>query len=215
MVEIDVDVAVGGVIPLTVPSTATATSLIQGAGCLAGWSLRDAVADTPSDADGNVVAPGAGATIVTLSGLAAGTYTLKWTVGLQGAAAAGDAENFQVFVNATAVDQSNNPGAAGEYPQADTVLVIPAGATVTVKAIAAGTAGVTYSAQISLIPNGIIETIVEITSGNDVLGEISLLDTGAHTAWFGPNGPRFVSGLTLTAIAGTFKGTIYVVPYYG
>jgi hypothetical protein len=214
MVELDVDIAVGGVLPLTVLSTTTAVTPITGGGVLAGWSLRDALADVPVEADGNVVAPAAGATIVSIAGVAAGTYTLKWSVGLQGPAAAADANNFQVFVNAVATDASLNPGVAGDYPQADAVLVIPAGATVAVKAIGAGTAGVTYSAQISLEPNGIIETIVELTSGGDILGEISVADTGSASRWFGSGGPRFVNGVTLTVLAGAVRGVIYVVPNY-
>lgn len=214
MTELDVNVTVGGVEPLTVPSTTTAITVISGGGVLAGWSLRDAIADTPAEADGNVVAPGAGVTVVTLTGIPAGTYTVKWGVGLQGAAAAADANNFQLFNGAGAVDASVNPGVAGDYPQVDTVLVIPQSGSVTVKAIGAGTAGVTYSAQLSLIPNGLIETIVEITSGGDTLGEISLTDVASVTKWFGPNGPYFNSGVTLTAIAGAFKGCIYVVPNY-
>lgn len=214
MTELDVNVTVGGVQSLTVPLTSTSVTPIQGGGIFAGWSLRDAIADTAASAAGQVVAPAAGATIASQVIPAAGTYTIKWTVGLQGAAAAADANNFQLFNGAGAVDVSINPGAAGEYQQADVVMNIAAGAAVSIKAIGAGTAGVTYSAQISVIPNGLVETIVEISDGNTILGEVSLTDVSSDTRWFGPAGPCFEGAVTLTAISGAFKGCIFVIPNY-
>ena len=214
MGELDVNVTVGGVQPLTVPLTSTNVTPIQGGGIFAGWSLRDAVADTAASAEGSAVAPAAGATIVTQAGLAAGTYTIKWTVGLQGPAAAADANNFQLFNGAAAIDISINPGAAGEYAQGDVVITVPAAGSVTIKAIGAGTAGVTYSGQISIIPNGLIETIVEITDGQTFLGLASMKDLESDTHWFGPAGPCFEGAVTLTAISGAFKGCIFVVPNY-
>lgn len=214
MPEVEVNVTVGGVKPLTVPLTSTATTPISGGGWLAGWSIRDGVADSSSAVENAVVAPGAGATIATITGIAAGTYTVEWNVALQGAAAAADANNFQLLNGVTVIAGSVNPGAAGEYPQANVVAIIPAGGSVTVKAVGAGTAGVTYSAQIALIPNGLIETVVEITSGQDVLGEITVRDLDSLTQWFGPDGPCFVDGITLTAVSGAFRGCIYYVPNY-
>lgn len=214
MPEVDVNVTVGGVQSLTVPLTSTNTTPIQGGGIFAGWSLRDAIADTAASAEGSVVAPAAGAVIASQVIPNVGTYTVKWTVGLQGAAAAADANNFQLFNGAAAVDVSINPGAAGEYAQADVVLNVAAGSAVSVKAVGAGTAGVTYSAQISVIPNGLIETVVEITDGQTVLGEVSLTDISSDTRWFGPAGPCFEGAVTLTAISGAFKGCIFVIPNY-
>lgn len=208
------DVTVGGTMPLTVPSTTGAITPISGAGRLTGWSLRDVTAAVATDAEANVVAPAAGATVVTLSGLAGGNYTLKWTVGLQGAAAAADADNFQILNGVTVLEGSINPGAAGNYVQPDIVVTVPASGSITVKAIGAGTAGVTYSASVSLIPTGIIDAIGEITSGGDVLGEISLAAGATSTEIFGDDGPMFNAGITLTVTSGALRGSIHVVPIY-
>lgn len=212
MADVEVTVTVGGVLPLTVPLTTTTVTPMPGSGILAGWSIREAVTDTLANASGNAVAPGAAATIVTTPALAAGIYVITWTVGLQGAAAAADANNFQLFNGAAAVEASVNPGAAGEYPQAQAVLTVTAGATVSIKAIGAGTAAVTYSADLNLTPDGVVETIVELISNGDVLGEIGLPDATADTRWFGTDGPIIQGGLTLNVISGACKGAVYVVP---
>lgn len=212
MSDVDVSVTVGGVMPLTVPLTTTTQQLMSGGGVLAGWSIREAVSDTLANASGNVIAPAAGAAIVTTPVLAAGTYVVTWTVGLQGAAAAADANNFQLLNGAVAVEVSVNPGAAGEYPQAQAVFTVASGGTVSIKAIGAGTAAVTYSADLNLTPDGVVETIVELTSGADTVGEIGLSDATADTAWFGSGGPVLQNGLTLNVISGACKGSVYVVP---
>jgi hypothetical protein len=212
MPEIDVNVTVGGVLPLTVPLTISNTPLMPGSGYLAGWSLREAVADTLANVSGSAVAPAAGATIVTTPALAAGTYVVTWTVGLQGAAAAADANNFQLFNGAAAVEVSVNPGVAGEFPQAQAVFTVTSGATVSIKAVGAGTAAVTYSADLNLTPDGVVETIIELVSGADTVGVIGLSDATADTAWFGPAGPCLNNGLTLNVVAGACKGSVYVVP---
>lgn len=212
MAEIEVNVTVGGTLPLTVPLTTTTLALMPGSGVLAGWSIREAVTDTLANASGNVVAPGAGATVVTSPALAAGTYVVSWTVALQGAAAAADANNFQLFNGAAAVEASVNPGAAGEYIQVQAVFTVSANATVSIKAIGAGTAGVTYSADLNLTPDGVVETIAELVSGADIVGEIGLTDAISDTEWFGPDGPILQNGLTLNVISGACKGCVYVVP---
>lgn len=98
---------------------------------------------------GAVTSVGA-AGVITSQVLAAGTYNLQWQVQLVGAAAAADANNFQVTVGATQVAVSQNSGAAGTYPQPSLTIVIPAGgATVAIKSIGAGTVGVTYGAQLT------------------------------------------------------------------
>lgn len=212
MAEIEVNVTVGGVLPLAVALTTTTQAIMPGSGVLAGWSIREAVADTLANVSGNVVAPGAGAAIVTTPALAAGTYVVTWTVGLQGAAAAADSNNFQLFNGAAAVEVSVNPGAAGEYPQAQAVFTVAAGATVSVKAVGAGTAGVTYSADLNVTPDGVVETIIELVSGADTVGEIGLTDATADTRWFGPDGPILQNGLTLNVISGACKGVVYAIP---
>jgi hypothetical protein len=102
-------------------------------------------------ATGSITSPGAGAAIAAAAA-PAGTYQVYWPVTLAGAAGAGDANNFALFVGAAKVATSSNTGAAGTYAQAATVTVPPGGAVVSVQTIAAGTAGVTYTATI--VPGG-------------------------------------------------------------
>lgn len=215
MQEIDIDITVGGVLPLTVLPTSTDVTILQGSGRLAGWSLRDVTSAGPQSASGAVVAPGAGADIVALTGLPAGTYTIEWTVGLQGAAAAADANNFQLYDTAGNILASVNPGAAGDYPQANAEVTIAAGTKVAIKAIGAGTAGVTYSADLVLSTTSEIETIAEIQDNANVLGEASFRGERSGTVWFGPNGPVAFGKIVIHVVSGTVTGTIYVVPSRG
>lgn len=212
MVEIDVSITVGDVMAVPVVPTAVDLAVFPGSGCLAGWSLRDATSAIPAAASGNVVAPGAGATIVQLTGLPAGTYSITWTVGLVGAAAAADADNFQLFDTAGNILASINPGAAGDYPQQGTEVTITAGQTIGIKAIGAGTAGVTYAADLSITPTTEVETIVEIRDGVNSIGEVSFRGERSQSIWFGPQGPYLNAGVTLHVIQGAVAGAIYVAP---
>lgn len=212
MAEVDVAVTLGGVLPITVPATSTSQDVLQGGGILAGWSLRDASGDVPTSVTGSVVAPAAGATIIATGALPAGTYDVTVTVGLQGPAAAGDANNFQLFNGATLVGTSVNPGAQGEYPQPTVGLTVAQNGVLTVKALGAGTAGVTYSATIDVNPTLFVETIVELSSGGNVMGEVSLETNKSDTEHFGTNGPIIEQKLTLTVVQGIVKGCVYIVP---
>lgn len=215
MQEVDIDINWGEVIPLTVVPTSVDVTILQGAGRLAGWSLRDVSTATPQDASGNVVAPAAGVDIVALTGLPAGTYVIEWTVGLQGAAAAADADNFQLYDTAGNLLVSVNPGAAGDYPQLQTEVTVTAGAKIAVKSIGAGTAAVTYIADLVITPTGEVETIVELQDGSNVLGEATFRGERANTAWFGKGGPTMFGKCVVHVISGTVTGTVYVVPSRG
>ena len=212
MVEIDIDVTVGGVLAIPVASTSTDATPFPGSGNLAGWSLRDATTAIPNESSGTVVAPGAGAVIAQLTGLPAGEYEVTWTVGLAGAAAAADANNFELFDTAGNVIQSINPGLAGDYPQNNAVITVTAGQTIGVKAIGAGTAGVTYSADLTIDPTQFPETVVEIRDGNNAIGEVSFLSERSSSQWFGPQGPYLNTGVTIHVVSGAVTGSIYVVP---
>lgn len=101
---------------------------------------------------GSVTSPAADA-IITSQALAAGTYTVGWTVQLSGTLAAGDANNFVMESNAVQVAQSLNSAAAGTYVQPPVTVVIPAGgATVEIEALAIGTVGAVYSAVMTVTP---------------------------------------------------------------
>jgi hypothetical protein len=214
-VEIDVDVSLGGVIAVNVPLTSTDVTILQGGGRLAGWSLRDANTTTPTAVSGNSVAPAAGTDIAALTALPAGTYQITWTVGLQGAAAAGDSNNFQLYDTAGNILASVNPGAAGEYIQPVTEVTVSAGQKIAVKNIAVGTAAVTYSADLSISPTVETNTIVEIQDGPNVVGEVAFVNKSSETEHFGDAGPRVTQKVVLHIVSGTVVGTVYVIPSFG
>lgn len=215
MEEIDVELLIGGVLPINVQPTSADVTLLRGAGRLTGWSLRDVNATAPRAVTGSVVAPAAAATIATLTGLAAGTYNVEWIVGLQGAAAAGDANNFRLNDSSGDVMTSVNPGAAGEYPQAAAQLTVPANGFIDVYAVAIGTAGVTYSAQITITPTGEVNTVCELQDGNNIMGESALVNQASDTRDFGSGGILIQQQLTLHVVSGTVTGCVYVIPSRG
>src|SRR5260370_30002121 len=120
-------------------------TLISGNGYMYGWSFREATGGQAVQNEGAVVAPVALATIVTITGLAAGTYTVNWTTSLQGAAAAADANNFRLIDTAGTVLNRVNPRVAGGYPQVASGINVPQGRAINIVAIGACTAAVTYS----------------------------------------------------------------------
>ena len=103
--------------------------------------------------EGNVTSPGAGATVTSLISLPAGTYQIGWTVSLSGTLSASDTNNFQLNAGSQTL-VSANPGAAGSYPQPPVEVVLPVATTISVTAIAAGTVGAVYAAQLVATPVG-------------------------------------------------------------
>jgi hypothetical protein len=215
MGEIDIDIELGGTLPIAVVPTSTDATILQGAGRLAGWSLRDLSSSAPVAAHGRVVAPAALASIATTPALAAGTYSVAWTVGLDGAAAAADLNNFQILNGAAVVETSVNPGAAGEYPQPAIQMTVTAGSTVSVQAIGAGTAGVGYTADITLTPVAVDDAVVELQDGGNILGELSLGMIRTSTQWFGGGGPKIMGKCVLHVVSGTVTGVVYIIPSRG
>jgi hypothetical protein len=213
--EIDIDVRLGGVLSFTVQPTSVDVVIMQGGGKLAGWSLRDASGTLSQSVSGNVVAPAAGADIAALTGVPAGTYTVSWTVALQGAAAAGEANNFQLYDTAGNVIASVNPGAAGEYIQPSVEVTVAAGAKIAVKAIGVGTAAVTYSADIAISPTIEVETVVEFQDGPDIKGEVAFVTKDSSTEHFGPDGPPINRQLLLHVASGIVTGCVYFIPSRG
>lgn len=209
MAELTIDLDTGEVMALPVPATSVDVTVIQSDCRLVGWSLRDASIPSPGDGEGSVVSPGAGAAIVTLAGLRAGTYDVIWQVALQGAAAAADANNFQLKNGAAVVEGSINAGAAGTYSQANARIAVTANGTVTVNAIAAGTAGVTYLAQIELVPVIVGATVVEIQDTGNILGELSLGPNQAETDALDHYGVLCQGQIRLHVISGSVTGVIF------
>ena len=118
----------------------------------------------PAVSTGSVAAPGAAATITSLS-LPAGTYLINWTVS-PGAGAA-HANNFQLLNGATQIAVSINATTNISYPQTAILVTVPAGGgTISIASILAD-AGTTYSAQLVASPQG-------VTTGPIVPGPMTL-----------------------------------------
>ena len=186
-------------------------TLLSGSGKLFGWSLADVSGDTPFDVAGNVVAPAANAVIVSQANIPTGVYTVRWNVGLQGAAAAADADNFALQLNGVTQMISDNPGVAGEWQQQEADLNISGAATVRVIAIGAGTAGVTYTAQIEIVPPARPVTSSQLLDAGNTLGAVTILEGGSSTAWFGPQGIRIYNQIKFHPLAGIMAGAVYAL----
>lgn len=212
---IDVDIEFGRQpkLPLDFGPTATDVLLIAGNCNVLGWTVQDASGEVPADVSGSVTSPGAGATIATTGALAAGTYIINWTVGLLGAAAAADANNFQLADTAGNVLASINPGAAGQYPQAQAEVVLAAGNTVLVKSIGAGTVGVTYEVQLVVQPTQVPDVNVQLKDAGQPIARISVAVGQSQTVNHGDIGIQVVGSLTVHPISGTVSGTVYVNPF--
>lgn len=209
MPEIDVTWDTGNVAALPVLPTSADVTLITSDCRLVGWSLRDTSTPVPAQAEGAVISPGAGVAIVNLAGLKAGVYDITWSVALQGAAAAADADNFKLIANNVTVENSVNAGAAGSYPQTGARVTIVAGNSVSINAIAAGTVGVTYLAQIEITPTPVAASVVEIQDSGNILGEISLPPGGSETHTMQHPGIPCQGQIKVHVISGAVTGVVY------
>lgn len=210
MDEIDVTLGTSAIIPVDVPSTSASGQIVSGSARLYGWSFRESGGALPVDASATVVAPAATTVIATTGALAAGVYDVQWTVELQGAAAAGDANNFKLFNGAGAVMGSENAGAAGSYPQPSVRVTVAAGQAVSVQSIGAGTAGVGYTASISATPSPLFGFQAELRDNGQSLGCPAADLMESDTKWFGPPGVTVQGGIKLNLIAGTVAGVVYI-----
>lgn len=208
---VDVDITVGDlpIRGIPVPLTTVDVLILGGPCTLLGWSLREAAGEIPGQADGTVLSPGALANIAVTASIPAGTYTVNWTVTLLGAAGAGDVNNFQLVDSAGVVVASLNAGAAGQYPQAPVQVTTTVAGTVRVQSIAAGTAGVTYGADITAIPTLGIAATVEFQDGNQPLGESAVAPGSADTQLMFDDGVQVTGQILLHVIRGAVTGVVY------
>ena len=209
MAEITVDIDTGSVAALPVPPTAADVQLIASDCRLIGWSFRDTTTPAPAQSESSVLSPGAGAAIVTLSGLRAGVYDVTWVVSLQGVPGAGDADNFQLKNGAAVVEGSINAGGAGTFPQGGARITVAANGTVTVIAVAAGTAGVTYLASVELTPTMVAATVVEIQDTGNILGEVSLGPGQSETDAISSEGIPCQGQIKVHMVSGNVTGVVY------
>lgn len=199
-----------GVYPVTVTQAqaAAGSAIVSGAKRLYGWSIVSGAAQT-QEAAGQVTSPAAGATIVQVTGLPAGDYQVSWNVELSGTLAAADANNFQLLNGVTVILASDNLAVAGVYPQPGVVITVPASGTVSIQAIALGTVGAVYRAQLvlSLLAGGAIGNVLD---GGQVVGTISTGQDGVDVQWMGDSGIYVGTSVAVLASVGKLSGCIYV-----
>ena len=106
----------------------------------------------------STTSPGASAQLATATGAAGVSYTVNWAVQLQGSPVAGtDDNNFYLNFGGTADIYAANPAIPGFYPQPPWIGALPGpngSLAVSVRVARAATAGVIYSATLSVTPNG-------------------------------------------------------------
>jgi hypothetical protein len=207
--ELEIDVTVGPVRVIPVLATAVDVLLINGPVELAGFSFREAGGEVGGRASGNVTSPGATTAIATLSGFAAGTYLVNWTVGVEGTLGAGDANNMNITLTGVSQIPAIYPGVVGEYPQQQLELTLLATDNISVKSIAAATVGANYSADITIIPVGPIQALAELQDGNNPLAEVSLVAGQGDSRWYGSGGLKVRNRINLHMISGTMAGAVY------
>lgn len=210
MTEIDVSFEYGKVYAVDLATLANNQQITGGPCDLMGWSVRDAAFETNQQASGSVVAPAAGAAIASIASVQTADYNINWQVQLTGAAAAADLNNFGLFAGVTQLIASENAGAAGVYPQPSLAFYDKLGAAIAIKAIGAGTAGVTYTAQLTIVPQAVAGPILQLQDGNQEFAEIGAPVFATDTKWFGPGGIRVNGTLKVVQNVGFLAGAIYV-----
>jgi hypothetical protein len=209
MSDLEIEVSLGRIRAIPAVNPASGSILLAGPGELMGWSFRESGAEAGLSTEASLVAPAAGATIASIANVPVGVYSISWEVQLIGAAAAADADNFQLFSGATLLMTSLNAGAAGQYPQTPVQFNLTSQQTIAVKALGAGTAGVTYAVQLSVVPVTTGQAILELQDGNNPMCEITAGTAGLLTAWFGPEGIRFYNQIKAVPIVGQMSGAIF------
>jgi len=189
----------------TAPNSAPLTTALAR---LLGFSLT--TGDVTNSANtGSQAAPAAGTAIASLTAVPVGEYTVEWSVGVAGALAAADIDNFGLYVGAAQVAVSLNPAVAGEYPQQPITVKVPAGgATVAIKAIGAATAGTTYTATETIASGAIGQGA--LMSATATLAVFGIQPGTAETEDFGDEGIYVNQDITLQVNSGTVSGCIYV-----
>lgn len=210
MTEIDINVETGRIHAIDLADIIAGRILITGPASIVGWSVRDSGPQNHTETFGQVLSPGAGAVIATLTGFAAADYDVRWSVQLEGAAAAADQDNFALFFGATQLLTSQNLGAAGIYPQQQIAQYGGFGANVIVKSIGAGTVGVTYTAQITATLRSVSGPVLQVQDDNREICEIGCPIFAVDTRYFGSGGIPIRGSLKTVVNVGQMSGALYL-----
>jgi lipoprotein signal peptidase len=146
---------------------------------------------------------------VQVTNLPAGDYAVTWTVELAGTLGAPEANNFQLLNGVTVVLASDNQAVAGIYNQPGVVITVPNNGSVSIQAIALGTVGAVYRAQlvVSLLAGGAIGNVLD---GGQVVGVVSTGQDGVDVQWMGDDGIYIGTSVAVLASIGKLSGCVYV-----
>lgn len=195
-------------VTLSQAQASAGSQLVSGPKRLLGWSVVSGAAST-TEAAAQVTSPGATTTIVQLTGLPAGDYSVSWNVELGGTLAAADANNIQLLNGVTVVLQGEALAVAGLYPQPGVVITVPAAGSITVQTIGAATVGAVYRSQlvVSLLAGGAIGSVLD---GAQTVGVISTGQDQVDVQWMGDDGIYIGTAVAVLATVGKLSGCIYV-----
>ncbi len=195
------------ILPVTASQALNGNNLVGGPVRLRGWSLTDGSGSSDLQNQGTVVAPGAGATIASVS-LPNGLYTVHWTLELTGTPGVGDLNNVALFIGATQIGTSVNGIAVGTYPQLDAEAQVTFGPLVlAAKAIGAGVAGSAYTVSLVAVP--MANALCSILDGKLGIAFPMILPQGASNFHMGDIGIRVDNGLSVQTSQGTITGVLW------
>jgi len=195
-------------IPVTASQALNGSVLIGGPVRLRGWSLTDGTGSSDLQTEGTAVAPGAGATIASVS-LPNGVYLVHWQLELTGTPGAGDVNNVALFIGATQLATSENLGAVGIYNQLDAeAQVIFGPLTLAAKAIGAGVAGSSYTVSLIVVP--LANSICAILDGGGTIATVRIDPQSASSQFLGDEGVRIDNSLRVQTSQGTIQGVVYI-----
>jgi len=209
-IGLDLEVTSGKLRAIQIPNAFLGGVVVNGPCRLCGFSVRDVTSESTVNVEGAVVAPAGLATIATTGALAGGTYDVNWLVGLAGAAAAADVNNFRLVAGGVNVEASVNPAVAGDYQQISARVTVTAGQVILVQAVGAGTAGVTYSAELEILPVTIALSTATLQDGGNDLAHMATVNGGVDRAWFGTEGIEVYNRINFSPVAGLLSGSIFV-----
>jgi hypothetical protein len=176
-----------------------------------GFSAENSGASASSlDAEGTATGPAAGGTIASLV-LPAGTYQISWTVGYgSGVVAAAEQNNMQLTGIATTLN-AIIPAVANTVEPQQPVTFTTTGATIAVKAIAAGTSTAVYEAQIVATPvqAGYVRFYDGRGGPTAQVATSYLSEVQTETEWLGDNGVELKQGLWVAATSPSIVVTVF------
>jgi hypothetical protein len=169
-----------------------------------------------------VTTPTAGQVLATATVPAGGVYTVNYSVLLGGTVGGQDRNNVQLEVNGVATptgNTSNNGINSGTlYSQTPQQISVPAGATVTLNAIGAGTAASTYSAGGTITPdsqNGIAGAAVSLyTTSDESQQQRNLIDSSLQVGVAfrpGTQGMYLMPGEGVSVVIASTVGNTYTL----